>query len=87
MKRFNVKQATAFFRVIALVLPLLFCVNSFASASPEESAPAVHSAAPAVPGSEPTAAHAPEEEEKAGDVIMHHILNNNVFAFPPFGEV
>jgi len=87
MKRFNVKQATAFFRVITLVLPLLFCVNSFASASPEESAPAVHSAAPAVPGSEPTAAHAPEEEEKAGDVIMHHILNNNVFAFPPFGEV
>jgi F-type H+-transporting ATPase subunit a len=34
-----------------------------------------------------TAAHEAEGEEKPGDVIMHHILDNKVFPFEPFGEI
>ncbi len=82
MKRFNSKQVTAFFRVIALVLPLLLSANTLVSASTEPKAPVAVSASAAV-----SATAAAPEEEKAGEVIMHHILNNNVFAFPPFGEV
>jgi F-type H+-transporting ATPase subunit a len=40
-------------------------------------------AAPAAPA----AAAAAEEEEKPGDLIMHHILDNSTYAFEPFGEV
>ncbi|MEI8032407.1 MAG: F0F1 ATP synthase subunit A [Chlorobiaceae bacterium] len=82
MKRFNAKQAKALLRVIALVLPLLLNVNSVVSASTEPKAPAAVTAS-----AEGKAAAAAPEEEKAGEVIMHHILNSNEFAFPPFGSV
>ena len=69
-------------------MPLALNVNSLVAA------PAVSSAAPsqevvatpAVEGVHGDALAAPEEE-KAGDVIMHHILDNNVFTFDPFGEI
>jgi F-type H+-transporting ATPase subunit a len=34
-----------------------------------------------------TAKPAAEHEEKAGDVIMHHVRDSNVLAFEPFGEI
>jgi F-type H+-transporting ATPase subunit a len=89
MKRVNVIQPKAILKVIAILVPLLLNVNGHAFAAsgqssdvPTNSAPAAVAPAVAVP-----AAEAPEGEEKAGDVIMHHILDNNVFAFEPFGSV
>ncbi len=87
MKRLKVRQPKAMLKVIAILLPLLFNVSGLAAASTGQSSGISRESvtAPAVEGGQ--AAPAPLEEEKAGDVIMHHILNNNVYAFPPFGEV
>ncbi len=87
MKRLKVIQPKAMLKVIAILLPLLFNVRGVAVASTEQSSGISRESvtAPAIEGGQ--AASAPREEEKAGDVIMHHILNNNVYAFPPFGEV
>ena len=86
MKRVNIISPKALLKVIAIVLPLLFSVNSIALSSTEQAANASHQTTEvAVPGS--AEAEANPEEEKAGDVIMHHILNNNVYAFPPFGSI
>ncbi len=88
MKRINVLQPKALLKVFAVLVPLLLNGYGVAAASPGQ--------LPSVPRSEVAAAPAVEaasgakeahEEEKAGDVIMHHILNNRVFAFPPFGSV
>jgi F-type H+-transporting ATPase subunit a len=82
MKRVNVIQAKAFLKVIALLVPLLLNANGLAFAVPEN--------APGVAQNTATAAATPvaaPEEEKAGDVIMHHILDNHEFAFEPFGSV
>jgi F-type H+-transporting ATPase subunit a len=89
MKRFNIIQPKAFLKVIAIIAPLLLSVHGLAAASTEQPAAATQSSATATIGATQAApaAVAMPEEEKAGDVIMHHILNNNVFAFPPFGKV
>jgi len=95
MKRVNVIQPKALLKVIAIFLPLLFNVNGLASAAsgqssdvPKNSAAVVAGAAVSAPAAESAhGAEASEGEEKAGDVIMHHILDNNVFAFEPFGSV
>ncbi|MFZ4523989.1 MAG: F0F1 ATP synthase subunit A [Chlorobium sp.] len=88
MKRINVLQPRALLKVFAVLVPLLLNGYGVAAASVEHS--------PGVSRNEVVAASAVEaahgaaeapEEEKAGDVIMHHILNNRVFAFPPFGSV
>ncbi len=47
-------------------------------------APAAVAPADARPEAEAAAASG---EEKPGDVIMHHILDNSTFAFEPFGEI
>ncbi len=86
MKRVNIISPKALLKVIAIVLPLLFSVNSIAFSSTEKAANASGQTTE-VAVSASAAAEATPEEEKAGDVIMHHILNNNVFAFPPFGSV
>jgi len=95
MKRVNVIQPKALLKVIAIFLPLLFTLNGLASAAsgqssdvPKNSAAVVAGAAVSAPAAESAhGAEASEGEEKAGDVIMHHILDNNVFAFEPFGSV
>lgn len=89
MKRVNVIQAKAFLKVIALLVPLLLNANGPAFALTEQASTPPHDSVASV--SAPTAeavvaAHA-HGEEKAGDVIMHHILDNDVFSFEPFGEV
>jgi F-type H+-transporting ATPase subunit a len=87
-------------RILALVVPVLLSLNSHAFAAPDQneapvSQPAV-ATAPAAPGTveapaaapvEAEAVHAEEGEEKPGDLIMHHILDNHTFAFEPFGEI
>jgi F-type H+-transporting ATPase subunit a len=90
MKRVNVIQPKAILKVIAILVPLLLNVHGLASGQSSDvtknSAAAV--AAVAAPAAEAAhGAEAPEGEEKAGDVIMHHILDNNVFAFEPFGSI
>ena len=97
MKRVNVILPKALLKVIAILVPLLLTASGHAFAASGQSdvknnstaavaAPAV--AAPAAPAVEAAhGAEAPEGDEKAGDVIMHHILDNNVFAFEPFGSV
>jgi F-type H+-transporting ATPase subunit a len=88
MKRINALQPKALLKVFAVLVPLLLNGYGVADVSAEK--------LPGVPRNEVTAAQAVEtahgaqaapEEEKAGDVIMHHILNNRVYAFPPFGSV
>ena len=88
MKRVNVIRVKAFLKVIAILVPLALNVNSLVAAPAVSSVGASRDvvAVPAAEGLHDVAQAAPEEE-KAGDVIMHHILDNNVFAFDPFGEV
>ena len=83
-------------RILALVVPVLLSLNSHAFAAPvEEQTPVTQAAvatAPVAPSAEAApaeaeAAHATEGEEKPGDLIMHHILDNHTYAFEPFGEV
>ncbi len=88
MKRLNVINPKAFIKVFALLVPLLLSGYGIAAASAGQSSsisggPVAASAVEAVHGG----AQAAPEEEKAGDVIMHHILDNRVFAFEPFGSV
>ncbi len=86
-------RVKAISRILALVVPVLLSLNSHAFAvSGKEEAPvreSVTAAAPAAPATVATSAAAPaaEGEEKPGDVIMHHILDNSTFAFEPFGEI
>ena len=80
MKRLNVKRVKAFLKVFAILVPLALNVDSLVAA------PRQIAAAPAVEAVQGNVEAAPEEE-KAGDVIMHHILDNNVFVFDPFGEI
>jgi F-type H+-transporting ATPase subunit a len=89
MKRVKAIKANTILKVIALIVPLLLSINSFTLASTPETP-----AAPQSPKTEvaaPQTAAAPAEgaegEEKAGDVIMHHILDNHILAFEPFGEI
>jgi F-type H+-transporting ATPase subunit a len=87
-------------KILALVVPFLLSLNSLVYAVPEQEGESGHGQAPAVAGQvaetaadTAEAAHIAEaaatgeHEEKAGDVIMHHILDTNVFAFEPFGEI
>jgi len=84
-------------RILALVVPVLLSLNSqaFATSVQGESpvtgsaVEAIHAAPSTVaaPAAEAAAGHAAEGEEKPGDLIMHHILDNSTFAFEPFGEV
>ena len=88
MKRLSVTRSKAIFKVFAVLLPLLLSGYGLAAASAERSSGASGNMAvtPAVEAVHGGAEAAPEEE-KAGDVIMHHILDNHVFAFEPFGSV
>ena len=86
-------------RILALVVPVLMSLNTpvFATTGQPEApvAQPVTAAAPAAvvaPEAAPAeAAHAEaahgEGEEKPGDLIMHHILDNSTYAFEPFGEI
>ena len=99
MKRVNVILPKALLKVIAILVPLLLTVSGHTFAASGQSdvknnstaavaAPAAAVTAPAAAAVEAAhGAEAPEGDEKAGDVIMHHILDNNVFAFEPFGSV
>jgi len=95
MKRVNVIQPKALLKVIALLVPLLFNANGLAFAASSQTSDLTKNsvaavASPVVSAPAAEAAHgaeAPEGEEKAGDVIMHHILDNSVFAFEPFGSI
>jgi len=93
-------QGKAISRILALVVPVLLSLNSHAfAASGQNEAPVRETAAvtaPAAPAAVPApvaapakaeAAQAAEGEEKPGDLIMHHILDNSTFAFEPFGEI
>jgi F-type H+-transporting ATPase subunit a len=92
-------RVKAISRILALVVPLLLSLNSHAFAvSSKEDAPALESVtatAQVAPASAPAveapaaaeAAPAAEGQEKPGEVIMHHILDNSIFAFEPFGEI
>jgi len=93
MKRVKVIQVKGFFRIMALLAPLLLNAYLPVQASEEHGAPvstvaAVNAEVAADPALEPVHAEAAgHEEEKAGDVIMHHILNSHSFSFEPFGTV
>jgi F-type H+-transporting ATPase subunit a len=95
MKRVNVLKPKALLKVIAILVPLLLNVNGLAFAASSQtsdltknSVAAVASPVVSAPAAEAArGAEAPEGEEKAGDVIMHHILDNSVFAFEPFGSI
>ena len=93
-------QGKAISRILALVVPVLLSLNSHAfAASGQNEAPVTEpaavtaTAAPsavAAPAAAPAEAAAPaaaEGEEKPGDLIMHHILDNSTFAFEPFGAI
>ncbi len=88
MKRLRVTKPKAIIKVFAVLLPLLLCGFGVASASSEHSSGVSGNVAatPAVEVAHGGAEAAPEEE-KAGDVIMHHILDKGVLSFEPFGEV
>ncbi len=93
MKPVIVKQSKAFLKVLALCVPLLMNVDAPLFASPEQPVAAVHDSAEVMAG-EAAASHEAEahgaeagHSDKPGEVIMHHILDSNVFAFEPFGEV
>jgi F-type H+-transporting ATPase subunit a len=90
MKRVKAIKANAILKVIALIVPLLLNINGLVLASTQETPAAAQttstgSAAPVAAAAAPAAGAG--EDEKAGDVIMHHILDNNVIAFEPFGEI
>ncbi|MEI6756289.1 MAG: F0F1 ATP synthase subunit A [Chlorobium sp.] len=94
MKRVNVIQAKAFFRVIAIFVTFLLSANSAAVASPEQQAVVPHGSAVAAQAGVVAEAAKPEHgaeategEEKAGDVIMHHVRDNSTLTFDPFGEI
>jgi len=89
MKRLSVIQPKALLKVLAILLPLLFSSYGFATAFAEQPQTSGVSATVAAASAVevPPSAQAAPEEEKAGDVIMHHILDNNVFAFEPFGNI
>ena len=88
MKRINVLQPKALLKVIAVLVPLLLNGYGIAAASAEQMPSVSRNEVAAAPAVETAhGAVAAPEEEKAGDVIMHHILNNREFAFPPFGSV
>lgn len=93
MKRVKVIQVKGFFRIMALLAPLLLNAYLPVQASEEHGAPvstvaAVNAEVAVDPALEPVHAEAAgHEEEKAGDVIMHHILNSHSFSFEPFGTV
>ncbi len=90
MKRLSVTKPKAIIKVFAVLLPLLLCGFGVAAASAEHSSGVSgnEAASPAVEVVHGAAgAEAAPEEEKAGDVIMHHILDKNVLSFEPFGEV
>jgi F-type H+-transporting ATPase subunit a len=94
-------RVKAISRILALVVPVLLSLNShsFAVTSQNEApvretaavaapaAPATVAAPAAAVPAEVKAAPAAEGEEKPGDLIMHHILDNSTFVFEPFGEV
>jgi F-type H+-transporting ATPase subunit a len=92
-------QGKAISRILALVVPVLLSLNSHAfAASGQNEAPVAEpaavtaTAAPSTvtaPVASPAEAAAPagEGEEKPGDLIMHHILDNSTFAFEPFGKI
>jgi F-type H+-transporting ATPase subunit a len=94
-------RTKAISRILALVVPVLLSLNSHAFAAPGQNeapvketaavtAPAPAASAPvAAPAAPAKAAEAPaaEGEEKPGDLIMHHILDNSTIAFEPFGEI
>lgn len=93
-------RVKAISRISALVVPVLLSLNSFVfavsvqeGASVKESAPvaapaaAATVAAPVVAPAVAAVAPEAEAEEKPGEVIMHHILDNDKFVFEPFGEV
>jgi F-type H+-transporting ATPase subunit a len=95
-----VMRVKAISRILALVVPVLLSLNSHAFAvtgqevapvreSATATAPAAQStvAAPVAEQAAATAAPAAEGEEKPGDVIMHHILDNRVYPIEPFGEI
>jgi len=87
MKPVNFKEARAFLKVLALTLPLLMNAGNTVFASPGEAptheAPAVAEAAAVHGEGDVHGGHS----DKPGDVIMHHILDSDVYAFEPFGEV
>lgn len=90
MKRVKAIKAKAILKVIALVVPLLLNINGLVLASTQETPAAVQTIATETAVPDTAAASHGESaggEEKAGDVIMHHILDNNVIAFEPFGEI
>ncbi len=87
MKRVNIIQPKALLKVIAILLPLVFSANRISFASAEQAATASRQTTEVALPASASGAEAAPEEEKAGDVIMHHILNNNEYAFPPFGSV
>jgi F-type H+-transporting ATPase subunit a len=95
-------RTKAISRILALIVPVLLSLNSHAfAATGQNDAPGKESAAAMAPApaatapvappvaapAKATAAPAAAEEEKPGDLIMHHILDNSTFAFEPFGEV
>ncbi|MBZ4220372.1 MAG: F0F1 ATP synthase subunit A [Chlorobium sp.] len=88
MKLVNVIRVKALFKVIAILVPLALNFNSLVAAPTVSSVATSQNTvtAPAVEAGHGDANAAPEEE-KAGEVIMHHILDNNVYYFDPFGEV
>ena len=96
-------RVKAMSKFLALVVPMLLSLNShvFAVTSQDEAtvretataaapaapvAPATVAAPEAAAPAEATA-HEAEGEEKPGDVIMHHILDNKVYPIEPFGEI
>ena len=87
MKRLSVIQPKAILKVFVILVPLLLGCYGFATATVEHPSNVSGTVAAAPAGEVASAAPAPPEEEKAGDVIMHHILNNRVFSFPPFGSI
>jgi F-type H+-transporting ATPase subunit a len=75
-------------KILALLVPLLMGVSSLVHAEPGQAVQPLQEAPAAVAAPHAGAeAGSGEHEEKAGDVIMHHILDTNVFAFEPFGEI
>ena len=94
-------RVKAISKILALVVPVLLSLNSHAFAVPvQDEAPVRETATAAAPAAPATivppavaapateaAAPAAEGEEKPGDVIMHHILDNKVYPIEPFGEI
>ncbi len=85
MKRSNLIQPKALFRVFAIMVPLLlnFSGGVAASAAQHEVSVKVEASVP-----EASAAHGGEAEaETPGVVIMHHVMDSHEFAFEPFGAI